>query len=1191
MSVEDLIGQNNPALLRSQVMGLQPKPGFWQKVAGVTEVNEPIPRTLTGKVIRGGEYLLGGLSDLFQRGVTLPIAEKLYEGDPLISARLEALKSSYHPLFLSDVTSQTGLLEPTPDETFASGTGKFVGRLAQDIVGDPLSYVGIGLPTKLGRVSRAVTGAKEIGQSVKLDSKIARQAAELFGAERPSAQLIKNVPKSLEGRPISEQMAGGQRSLLSLDVPGTDVNIPLPVLGTGKVAQAAVKPFEAISRLGLVDRYTNAARELFSNKTGTPEFDKLVEQYRDLALYRSGEKIIEAKQLNNTLDDLTRQLGMDRKTLNRTVSTLVERETAGLPARGIIKAISKLPTLEEHLGPIDIAALAFRNEGLHPDTSPELVINKIKAYYTPKGSEVLAQELNDQLEFLKTAYTEPGKTNMTLGGDLDFDEFGYFPKATLDTYRQAIFKLSKGNSISSLTEKEADAIRELNFGDPRPLDSIGDVGTPLDLILGEEGMGGLEKSIEASRYRENIGKINKYLETQLPLSREIVKDYISPQLHLDVVDPQVAKVARDISEKQLRQLITEQTSGVRVVPLVSDREYLPHIITPEALDSMREATLASGKFPKRIQTKEMDSKLINAARREFVTIKPEVVDQWVKDNLINSRKAGALKGKDGLEYLDNLLDDGVITEDQFTSAIHTLSIEEVNDIARNQGLKILGVDHYEVKNGQKVPIYRKIDEFFQTDPVYSTGVRGVRGERARTSAEFFQELKERGIATEAPLAPDHFIPVKQPELQGYKFEPEIANALNKWYHFISVPQSNNAFLKLFDKTQDWWKAWTLAIFPAYHTRNIVGNLWNNYLAGVINPKFYYQAGKIATGNKVTFRDGLGKIWNTQSVVEEAKKLGVIDRGWYGGDIATRIEEELSSGKLFELGRKNALVKAGFKIGRYFENNARMAHFISKLDEGLTPAEAAFSVKKYLFDYGDLSDVEKSVMKRLFPFYTWTRKNVPLQLEHLITDPWKFSVIYKAQREAERPTDQYQLKYLPQWMMENFPTRVRYNKDTKTFEYFLLNSWLPAADLTKIFKLHEVAANMLSPIPKEILQQAFNYDFFLKKKIEEIPGQKQVFLGQNLPSRFVHGAKIIRLLNEVDKMTSEDQSLWSKIGGLITGKTYTVDPDKAFMSNKIELDAKLDDVKKAIKREARKSNPDKKEMARLINLMNELSKQY
>jgi hypothetical protein len=177
------------------------------------------------------------------------------------------------------------------------------------------------------------------------------------------------------------------------------------------------------------------------------------------------------------------------------------------------------------------------------------------------------------------------------------------------------------------------------------------------------------------------------------------------------------------------------------------------------------------------------------------------------------------------------------------------------------------------------------------------------------------------------------------------------------------------------------------------------------------------------------------------------------------------------------------------------------------------------------------------------------------------------------------------------MLENFPTRIRYNKQLKKYEYFMMNSWLPAQDLIRMVEVHETAVNMMTPLPKEILAQMFNYDTFLKRKIETIPGQKERFLGMNLPTRVIHAAKMVRLLNEVDKLTQPDTDLLNKITGLMTGKTYMTDDQKLFRGNKIRVDSEIKDLRAALRREAMKPNKNLSEIVRISALIREKAKEY
>jgi hypothetical protein len=82
---------------------------------------------------------------------------------------------------------------------------------------------------------------------------------------------------------------------------------------------------------------------------------------------------------------------------------------------------------------------------------------------------------------------------------------------------------------------------------------------------------------------------------------------------------------------------------------------------------------------------------------------------------------------------------------------------------------------------------------------------------------------------------------------------------------------------------------------------------------------------------------------------------------------------------------NKIVDTGFAVNTYSEEVAKLTHFISQREAGKTVNEAIFSTKKYLFDYGDLTDFEKKTMRRLVLFYTFSRKNLPLMITETIAN--------------------------------------------------------------------------------------------------------------------------------------------------------------------------------------------------------------
>ena len=668
------------------------------------------------------------------------------------------------------------------------------------------------------------------------------------------------------------------------------------------------------------------------------------------------------------------------------------------------------------------------------------------------------------------------------------------------------------------------------------------------------------------------------------------------------MNPKEAAIVKEIKAKYANALFKNQVSGVKALPLLADGEYVPHITTLEAAEAARNLLKEEGKFPSKLSQKEFNTELTNSFRRQFNEIKPIVIKAWQKSGLITNREAKAILSKNpltvvttdkfgnkfknklpsGMDMLDNLLEKGKITEAQFTDAAHWLTVNDVNELSRQGKLSNMFGDY--------------TGEVFHTDPVFTSTVRGVKGEVANTAAEFYQQMTKRGLAIPDAKAPPDWVNVKQAELEGFKVEPRIARVLNKLNEFNSNPEEWNKFFSFYDKAHRYQKIITLAPFPAYHTMNAIGNLWNNFLAGVVNPDVYRQAEQARLGGKVEFKDVFNNQWNSKKLVEEGKKLGVIGSGQYGGEIQHTIKETLNQAKLrgtdfITPSSRNRFLRAGLWVGKRVEDNARMAHFIDRLRKGDTAEQAAQSVKKFLFDYGDLTNIEKKAFNRIFFFYTWTRKNLPLQLQGLVTTPGKYSLPYKARHEIEKETEQPKEKYLYEYMKDNFPVRVRIDSKTKQPQYFMLNRWLPAADLVKAANLHDIALQSLSPIPKEVLQQIWNYDFYFKKEIQKYPGETTKFLGKDIPVRYVHGAKIIRMLNEIDKMTKSDSDLMTKMIGLLTGKLQTFDETQGMLMNKSRVDADMKVLNSAIFKESQKAPMNEKQIERILELINKKAEEY
>ena len=162
------------------------------------------------------------------------------------------------------------------------------------------------------------------------------------------------------------------------------------------------------------------------------------------------------------------------------------------------------------------------------------------------------------------------------------------------------------------------------------------------------------------------------------------------------------------------------------------------------------------------------------------------------------------------------------------------------------------------------------------------------------------------------------------------------------------------------------------------------------------------------------------------------------------------------------------------------------------------------------------------MKRAIPFYTWTRKNLPLQLEALITQPQKVvlpgKIINQIESGSKRPDERYMGAYIE----DNIPVRIRKTKEGNT-EYFLLGQWLPYAQAIDVLSQPlDVLVEMTTPLVKTPLEYFSNKSLYFKdtfgkpSPIERRYKQQGEFLGHSLRKKNILLLRNIRILNDINK---------------------------------------------------------------------------
>lgn len=414
---------------------------------------------------------------------------------------------------------------------------------------------------------------------------------------------------------------------------------------------------------------------------------------------------------------------------------------------------------------------------------------------------------------------------------------------------------------------------------------------------------------------------------------------------------------------------------------------------------------------------------------------------------------------------------------------------------------------------------------------------------------------------------------------------EVADELNRALKTYLDPKSIKEAHSIWRNATKFYKAWTLAPFPGYHARNLMSNVWQNYLAGMRPQHTHHYGAAAALIKKFEKGDFTGervlRHYTDRQLYELALKHRILEGGTYA-EFADRVQQagkhprEMLERVLSPDPGKNIFVEKGFEAGRFIENNARLTHFLWQLAEGKTPQKAARSVRKYLFDYEHgLSDFEKNIFRdRLFPFYAWTRFNLPLQLEMIARDTRSFAgagkiaTEYQQQDWAGPEPDETMFQ---EWLRNAQKIRLYHDKKTGDYRYFFLGGFWPGSEIEKVMTGKRAifeAMNMLTPyirVPGELLA---NYNLFQGRKIRRMEGETgHIRLGvpavsyvgeafapgkfsvnTELDVRLEHLLRSMRVLNESDKLLGEFNA---ELGGglksgtlrMLFGKTYPVNVDK------------------------------------------------
>ena len=268
------------------------------------------------------------------------------------------------------------------------------------------------------------------------------------------------------------------------------------------------------------------------------------------------------------------------------------------------------------------------------------------------------------------------------------------------------------------------------------------------------------------------------------------------------------------------------------------------------------------------------------------------------------------------------------------------------------------------------------------------------------------------------------------------FHSALAHRIENFAGSIIRDEATADVLMKFDELQGMVKSSLTTIWPMFHGRNAISNVFLNFMdigLHVFNPVTQFMSGRmlkmesnalklaqdafsgtVRGAKQLEAKQAYAQLMNTKVFTDKSGyswTYGEFRRVVRDNNIAFNtqitnvdLSEEASEAipdlfpaqtKLGKVGRMaKKPVEVGQNIGQWVESQARLVNFITNLQRTGDVTTSAIKTKQFLFDYSNLTPFEKHVMRRVFPFYSFTRFNLEQQVRTFLTTPGKTITAFK-----------------------------------------------------------------------------------------------------------------------------------------------------------------------------------------------------
>ena len=624
--------------------------------------------------------------------------------------------------------------------------------------------------------------------------------------------------------------------------------------------------------------------------------------------------------------------------------------------------------------------------------------------------------------------------------------------------------------------------------------------------------------LDSKKLKEVVTKKGNYTDKDIKEFEKLIKKYDKDEAFKALYDKHnnVFNKANEILDKHFDTNLSGK--------FADNEGYVRHAFNKDQFDKYKKLGFVNefGDLSTKGSTKVLNDRLYNMSAREANNMFKESISKNL-DNLSKKEQAAVKR---------LLKEDGIFSEGITKSFSNYL--ENVPQLAKDSKtldsvlIKSTFGDYKELnevdkalRKAEKAKDTKLINELTKkkTEMLNNSGMKILTNSDS-TIPRGFKQLNSdeaKGIVNKLEKMADELGIDEMKDVAKYVEQNGGKMAINKdilRYIEIGTDQKQvKGLSRLYDKYMQFFKR-NKVLSPTFQMNNLLGNSSNMFLAG-INPtkqaQLYPEAFQILSKSDELMRKSAEGVELTS---KEKKMLdiwnGFIDAGFGDAKSLTAMqladmpeslqkyftgEKQLKSVKDFVV---DGLPYLNNKMNNYIDTASRLAVFMegsrnAKFLEKLDVKNAGEAVRKVLFDPTDLTDFERNVMKRVMPFYTFTKKNLAFQLDNLGKNATQYSRLVRGYDKLLDAATGDNSENVSDWLKNNMYIPIpSLDKDGN---YKVMRATLPFGNL--IDTMNDPLSTLVSisnPLMKMPFELSTNTNAFTGADLEKFPGQ----MSSNIP---------------------------------------------------------------------------------------------